>query len=313
MPTLDDARFPVPDSWSEFENICKSAFSQRWSNPNLTRHGRQGQEQHGVDIYGDDHILNLVGIQCKNTFKQITQKVILEECDNAEKFTPPITTLYIATTTQRDVHIQQFVRNLTVNRKAQNKFPVEVVFWSDITSDLARSPELARKHFPQFFQGTQQSTAEIQRKKDASTLYQILTFIDFTTTYDELQNGAKYIPLLIESQLIKVKDYMNQPSFGFYDSSVLKAVQDLINSWEALLNLVRNAPYRYIEHMKTYSFSMPGDRCRNREEEDLYEAIEVKIAEFSKAMKTFCGFVNSNFHGIDINETNAVAYNKNSR
>ena len=56
MPTISSAILLKPAGWDEFEDICLSAFKLRWKEPNLTRHGRQGQAQNGVDISGPDHL-----------------------------------------------------------------------------------------------------------------------------------------------------------------------------------------------------------------------------------------------------------------
>lgn len=100
MPTLSERNYETPKSWSEFEEICKDAFQLRWSNPNLSMHGRQGQAQDGVDIYGNNSFDDFVGVQCKNTVDGISESVIHSECLKAEKFVPAIKTLYIATTRQ---------------------------------------------------------------------------------------------------------------------------------------------------------------------------------------------------------------------
>lgn len=61
MPTLSSMFIPVPTSWKEFEKITLSSLKIKWNSPNLTLHGRQGQLQNGVDIYGDDYLGRFVG------------------------------------------------------------------------------------------------------------------------------------------------------------------------------------------------------------------------------------------------------------
>ena len=52
---------PAPKSWDEFEDISLSAAKLRWNSTDFFRHGRLGQKQDGVDIWGHDddkrHIL----------------------------------------------------------------------------------------------------------------------------------------------------------------------------------------------------------------------------------------------------------------
>ncbi|WP_395664429.1 hypothetical protein [Methylocella sp.] len=52
MPTLTGLVLPPPGSWDEFEESALSAAKLRWNSTDLYRHGRQGQRQDGVDIFG---------------------------------------------------------------------------------------------------------------------------------------------------------------------------------------------------------------------------------------------------------------------
>jgi hypothetical protein len=151
MPTIADSRLPAPTSPSEFEEICRDSFGERWSNPNFVRHGRQGQAQQGVDIYGCDSRGARIGIQCKNTIRSITRSIVDTEVANAEGFSPPIKTLYIATTCAADAGLQEHMRALSDTRIRQGKFGVEIVFWGEIVQDLSRRHALITKHYPQFF------------------------------------------------------------------------------------------------------------------------------------------------------------------
>ena len=52
MPTLSESRFPPPKSWEDLEVLVWRLFQIHWNDPNAQRHGRSGQRQQGVDIYG---------------------------------------------------------------------------------------------------------------------------------------------------------------------------------------------------------------------------------------------------------------------
>jgi hypothetical protein len=66
VPTVSTMDLPAPLSWEELEEICWDLFRREWDDTNAVRHGRQGQPQDGVDIYGgrNDHG-HYAGIQCK--------------------------------------------------------------------------------------------------------------------------------------------------------------------------------------------------------------------------------------------------------
>lgn len=148
MPTLADLRIPPPRSWDEFEDIVCSAAKNRWSNPDFTRHGRQGQRQDGVDVYGNDHKERSVGIQCKNTWDGITFKTIEDEVSKAESFQPRLEVLYLATTAETDKKIQRLVRDISAKRKEEGAFEVMILFWTDIWSDLVRDESRLFQHYP---------------------------------------------------------------------------------------------------------------------------------------------------------------------
>ena len=76
MPTLSNINLPTPKSWDEFEEITLDALRIKWDSPNLQRHGRQGQPQAGVDVYGDDNLSQAAGVQCKKYDTDLTLKII---------------------------------------------------------------------------------------------------------------------------------------------------------------------------------------------------------------------------------------------
>jgi hypothetical protein len=149
MPTLSSMKIPPPKSWEEFEEITLDSCKIRWENPDLQMHGRQGQAQCGVDIYGANHIFKNIGVQCKNYEFELSLKLIKEEIKKAESFTPKIEMFYIAVTTKTDVNIQREVRLLYQERTKENKFPIMILFWSDIIQDLIRNSSIMKKHYPQ--------------------------------------------------------------------------------------------------------------------------------------------------------------------
>lgn len=149
MPTLSNMNLPTPKSWEEFEEITIDALRIKWDNPDLKRHGRSGQPQNGVDIYGDNYHFQFVGVQCKKYDLKLTKKTIEIEIDKAEKFTPEIEVFYIATSYLSDVTLQKEVRLISKERKRLGKFPVDILFWNDIVQELVTNEKIFKKHYPQ--------------------------------------------------------------------------------------------------------------------------------------------------------------------
>ncbi|WP_039661201.1 hypothetical protein [Pantoea sp. MBLJ3] len=305
MPTLSERNYETPKSWAEFESICKDSFQLRWSNPDLTMHGRQGQAQDGVDIYGNNSSNFFVGIQCKNTIDGISESLIDSECSKAEKFSPLINILYIATTAKRDVHIQRYARNLSVDRRGKGKFPVEIVFWEDVCLDLARDQSVLRKHFPEY--NVKPTKSELMREKDLSNLQCLLSFFDVVNTLQQLETDGKYIAEPIRAQYEYIHNVITSPVFKLNNPDIERDTAAVLNDWYKLMLMLNDAPYRYNDANRCFIFIMPGDFCRTPEESDLFDKITAQMAVLRNSIGNFCDNINSNFHEIDLNKTSLQA------
>lgn len=149
MPTYANLRMPPPKSWDEFEAIVCSAAKNRWKSPDFALHGRQGQRQDGVDVYGKDDKGRLVGLQCKNTWSGLSTATVTSEVEKAESFKPALTHLYVATTADTDKNLQEFVRELSAARSKAGGFEVSVLFWTDVWHDLTLDETRLFQHYPQ--------------------------------------------------------------------------------------------------------------------------------------------------------------------
>lgn len=208
MPTLSSMKIPPPKSWEEFEEITLDACKIKWENPDLQMHGRKGQAQCGVDIYGANHIFKNIGVQCKNYESEISLSLIKDEITKAETFTPKIEMFYIAVTTNTDVNIQREVRLLSHERTNENKFPIMILFWTDIIQDLIRNNSIIKKHYPQL-NLTDINTSETRDVR----LFSILDLVYNTHNLDfynslifgEFGQMAGENPLQIQSVILTIK------------------------------------------------------------------------------------------------------------
>lgn len=182
MPTLANTNLPTPTSWNEFEEITLDALKMKWDNPNLQRHGRTGQAQAGVDIYGSDYLNFLAGVQCKKYDIELKLKTIEEEIINAEKFVPPLEVFFIATTQPTDAKLQKEVRIISKKRKDAGRFPVGIFFWNDIVQELLTNEIIFKKHFPQFNIG--------DTSKSSKRLFSVLDISFHGLKYKTLFGGA---------------------------------------------------------------------------------------------------------------------------
>src|SRR5882724_4179661 len=154
MPTIATAQLPPPGSWEEFESMCADLYARIWQDDGTQKHGRTGQPQAGVDIYGRPDKTSYAGVQCKNKGnwppQDLTIREIEEEVEKAENFVPKLTAFTIATTARNDIKVQEFARTLTAAREQSGLFGVSVVSWNEISRRLSSHPDLLRKYYPEF-------------------------------------------------------------------------------------------------------------------------------------------------------------------
>jgi hypothetical protein len=198
MPTAYTMLLPPPTSWNEFESIVKTALELKWNSSNIVSHGRQGQSQNGVDLYGSDDFGRTVGIQCKCTSAPLTKVVIDNEIAKAETLTPAIDCFLIATSAQTDKSIQRYIREQSDKRKATGKFPLSIMYWTDIIQTLASDTNALSSHYPNYFQGQPlinqhlpQPSATQLRTKDAHTFNELLSYVDVISLHSVIEMAPK--------------------------------------------------------------------------------------------------------------------------
>ena len=151
MPTISSSQLPAPKNWDEFEEICADLYSLEWSDPNVVRHGRKGQRQHGVDIFGQTKDSKLVGVQCKGKSrwppKPLTTKAIDDEVEKALSFPQKLSEFIIVTTADDDATIQQHALKLTLQHQVQGLFGVRVFGWGELNRKITSHPTLITKHY----------------------------------------------------------------------------------------------------------------------------------------------------------------------
>jgi hypothetical protein len=161
MPTLPTGELPKPKSWDEFEEIIWDIFLRKWNDPHAKRYGRSGQEQQGVDVYGQPAELQggYAGVQCKRyEDEKLTRKVIEAEILKAESFQPPLALFILATTANRDARLQEAVREINLERTAGGKFQIELLFWEDLSHELLseENHDLLKRHYAGWIEVFQQ-------------------------------------------------------------------------------------------------------------------------------------------------------------
>lgn len=126
---------PKPVYWTDFEDLCKRLWAEIWQYPETKKHGRNGQPQSGVDIYGRNGN-GYIGIQCKGkddySQQQLAEKEIDTEIHKALSFWPQLTKFYFATTANRSTAIDAYIRAWDEKHRREGKFEIHIFFWEDI-------------------------------------------------------------------------------------------------------------------------------------------------------------------------------------
>lgn len=147
MPIPASAQLPAPKDWDEFENLCADLFALEWEDSSLTRYGRRGQRQHGVDIFGG----GAKAVQCKGKTrwppKPLTEGEMRAEVEKAKTFFLPLTDFIFATTADDDGSLQEVARRITDEHSREGLFDVRVLGWGEVSRRLTSHDSLVDKYY----------------------------------------------------------------------------------------------------------------------------------------------------------------------
>jgi len=232
MSTFVTSKFPIPKSWDEFEDISADIIKKIWKSDYVTRNGRSGQKQNGVDIFGKPSKFNgdYCGVQCKN--KNMTFAEVKEEITKAENFKPPLKEFIFTIGSERDIKLQEEFRILDSERVSGNKFSVQVLFWEDICLILAEYPDLMEKHFPHFIERQSSLKSIIQKIMESNVEDWIFDDTEGTYTFkkdtnltikrDDFEDRREFEEGWVE-KFPDPKAYVSYHRI-FYNSSLIKKV-----------------------------------------------------------------------------------------
>jgi WD40 repeat protein len=156
MINFQSLQIPPPSNWQDFESLCCDLWKAIWKDPNTIKNGRQGQQQKGVDVYGQPNQLSSwAGLQCKGkdnfTNQGLTEKEVRAEVKKAKSFRPRLSEFIIATTGPKDSRIEEVARAITDAHLRKGLFTVHILGWKDIVERIAEHPEVASKYYPTLF------------------------------------------------------------------------------------------------------------------------------------------------------------------
>lgn len=138
-----------PKDWQAFERLTCDLFSAIHKTKNFDQYGRNGQRQHGIDIFGEAGPKRLrIGIQCKGRqaygkANAISEKDIVRAVEYAKTIDPKLDRLVFVTTGPNDAKTKDLVAAITEQHRMSGLFDVEFYAWNWFERQLAQFPDLA--------------------------------------------------------------------------------------------------------------------------------------------------------------------------
>lgn len=176
MADLSSVEIPVPLNWQDFQRACVILFRHVLRDPHAQEWGREGQDQHGIDVFGfrDSDAEKPVGVQCKRIEDPITEATLRKEIAKASRFKPRITELIFATTSDRDAKTQAICVRLTQELHSQG-WPCRVVVmgWHDLRQEIVRCPDALEAFLPGASRALQAPVIEAVRDEGSRTRDQL--------------------------------------------------------------------------------------------------------------------------------------------
>ena len=159
MISMSSSQIPPPSNWQDFESLCCNLWTNIWGDKNAQKNGRSGQNQHGVDISGNDvhEGGSVCGVQCKGkdsySNKVLSIDELESEVEKAKTYSPKLGFFIVATSGPKDQAVETRAREITEEHKALGLFSVTVFGWTDIVERMDRFSGFLEKHYPWLFNG----------------------------------------------------------------------------------------------------------------------------------------------------------------
>lgn len=131
-----------PENWQDFESLCRMLWGEIWGiEDKIKKNGRLGQPQAGVDVYGvPKGKTQYSGIQCKGKDDFLKNRLTKDEIDKeivkAKTFLPKLETFIIATTAEKDVNIERYIREKDLESRLSGNFEILLFDWEDISDRI---------------------------------------------------------------------------------------------------------------------------------------------------------------------------------
>jgi tetratricopeptide (TPR) repeat protein len=144
--TVSQTQINPPQDWQAFERASATLWSDILEDKGLTRFGRNGQEQYGLDItgYRRGDSAWLVGIQCKciDQGKELDHETVRKDFAKALRSGFPLREYYVTHTGLNDGKLDRLAIQLTEEqRKSGRNILVRIWGWGTLQDQISQYPD----------------------------------------------------------------------------------------------------------------------------------------------------------------------------
>lgn len=145
------ATYRRPADWKQFERLSLAVMSCVFKN-RFDQYGREGQRQHGVDLYCRLKDGSLIAVQCKGRNENLGKNLTLAQVNQAvieiEDFPFKIDHFFILTTSPHDKLLTNRALELTEERAIVGKGTVDVWGWGALEAVIQENASLQESFYP---------------------------------------------------------------------------------------------------------------------------------------------------------------------
>ncbi|QBD82778.1 tetratricopeptide repeat protein [Ktedonosporobacter rubrisoli] len=263
MPLQSNFTLPAPKYWEEFEDMLWDLFRAVWKDPNAKKNGRSGQQQHGVDVYGQPgQKEKWAGVQAKKKDQladsSVTEEELQAEVNKAKQFKPGLSEYILATTGQRDQKIQTKARLITTAHQKEGLFSVHVYSWEDIEALLNIHTDVRNRWYPDLISDNiSVETLEVVNRIENAQKEQILAQKGDSAEIKDLLislhqkisslppsvavsgTGSKFYQLALDQSKVLLDQFKPQTALSLLEPLRTKAWEDAdsMTKWKILNNI----------------------------------------------------------------------------
>ncbi len=166
----NQVHIPRSKLWQDFEKGSALLWRRILDDPSIHRFGKNGQAQHGMDMYGyrDGDTAKIVGVQCKckGQGAKASEKELRADFEKALKYEPRLTEYFFTTTADDDASLSTVAAKLTEEQRVLGRtIVVRAWGWDTLEDQISAHSDVAL-----MFDPNHSPTAELQSQRHEETI-----------------------------------------------------------------------------------------------------------------------------------------------